>query len=183
MAAATLLIYGWHRKGATGTQRGRRMLHLETNCRSEEPTQPKSPAGEMQSDQLSSSYAFSGLAGSCSCACAEKRRRTGACTHTAAQPILDVRNTNTKTQLLSRIFAAGDVCFTVGEKYTSKHSWTVNRTTSYTGTRSDAGTNKMHWWAACFDIPVPEKLHADCLIIRIVAGVLVDPCYQRSEHL
>ena len=47
--------------GATGTQRGRRMLHLETNCRSREPAQPKSPAGEMESDQLSGSYGFSRL--------------------------------------------------------------------------------------------------------------------------
>ena len=29
-----LLIYGHHGKGATATQRGRRTLHLETNCRS-----------------------------------------------------------------------------------------------------------------------------------------------------
>ena len=59
--AAARLIYGRHWKGATGTQRGRRMLHLETNCRSIEPTQPKSPAGEMESDQLSGSYGFSRL--------------------------------------------------------------------------------------------------------------------------
>jgi len=37
------------------------MLHLETNCRSTEPTQPKSPAGEMESDQLSGPYGFSRL--------------------------------------------------------------------------------------------------------------------------
>jgi len=59
--AAARLIYGRHWKGATGSQRGRRMLHLETNCRSIEPTQPKSPAGEMESDQLSGSYGFSRL--------------------------------------------------------------------------------------------------------------------------
>ena len=59
--AAARLIYGRHWKGATGTQRGRRMLHLETNCRSIETTQPKSPAGEMESDQLSGSYGFSRL--------------------------------------------------------------------------------------------------------------------------
>ena len=59
--AAARLIYGRHWKGATGTQRGRRMLHLETNCRSIEPTQPKSPAGEMESDQLPGSYGCSRL--------------------------------------------------------------------------------------------------------------------------
>jgi hypothetical protein len=53
MAAADL-IYGRHGKEATGTQRGRRMLHLETNCRSIEP-----PAGEIESDQLSVSCGFS----------------------------------------------------------------------------------------------------------------------------
>jgi hypothetical protein len=52
MAAADL-IYGKRGKGATGTQRGRRMLHLETNCRSIEP-----PAGEIEWDQLSASCGF-----------------------------------------------------------------------------------------------------------------------------